>query len=437
MNLKKRFCQYVIPSVGAMLVTGLYFVVDGVFVGRGVGAMALAAVNIAVPFISVLTAVSMMITMGGATLTSICFGKGDMEQADHIFRLSLLMVFGFSAFMTVVSVFFSEPIARTLGASDLLLEDTADYIKYFVMFGIFFCCSNTLSAFVRNDGNPRLAFWGMITGAVSNVFLDWLFIFPLQMGIKGAAIASGLGQVLACLVLVSHFVLKRGALTLGFPSASCGGTVQILKTGLPEFVTQMSQPVVILCYNYLILRIYGEIGVSAFSVISYILVVVIGVFTGLAQGIQPLLSRSFGVGDLAEEKSVFRMGVRTNVLLAAIIYGIMLMFGDQIISVFNNDPQLIALGYQCIRMYGLSFLFAAVNIVYIIYYLATKRTPQALLLSGFRSFVASTAFIFLIPAFFGPDAVWTGMIAAEAAAGGAAYLMQRRGTRGKEPAFRV
>lgn len=185
-------------------------------------------------------------------------------------------------------------------------------------------------------------FWGMIVGAVSNVFLDWLFIFPLQMGLVGAAIASGLGQVLACLVLSTHFIRKQGLLSIKLPSFSIHSMGQIIKVGTPEFITQMSQPVIILCYNFIVLDTFGEIGVSAFSVISYILVVVIGVFTGLAQGIQPLLSRSFGEGDKENEKFFFHKGLRLNIALAAVIYGVMLVFGKGIISIFNSDTQLIA-----------------------------------------------------------------------------------------------
>ncbi|SKC69126.1 MATE family efflux transporter [Maledivibacter halophilus] len=410
----KQFYQFVIPSIGAMLVTGLYFVVDGIFVGRGVGTSALAAINIAVPFISILTAVSMMITIGGATITSIHFGKGEKAEANNTFRLSVLMVLAFSFTMTVISFLFSENLAKILGASDLLLKDTADYIQYFVMFGIFFCGSTTLSAFVRNDNNPRLAFWGMIVGAVSNVFLDWLFIYPLKMGLVGAAVASGLGQVLACLVLSTHFIRKKGELIIAFPKLSKPLAFQIIKTGIPEFITQMSQPVTILCYNFIVLKAFGEIGVSAFSVISYILVVVVGVFIGLAQGIQPLLSRSFGEGEKEKEQYFFRKGLRLNIFLAAIIYVIMLSFGKGIISIFNNSTELIELGYECIKVYGICFIFAAANIVYTIYYLATKRTKQAVIFSVLRSFIANSIFIFLMPALFGEQAIWTGMIVAEA-----------------------
>ncbi|QSX06263.1 MATE family efflux transporter [Sedimentibacter sp. zth1] len=413
MSDKKQFYRFVIPSIGSMLVTGLYFVVDGIFVGRGVGTNGLAAVNIAVPFISLLTAISMMITMGGATLTSISFGKGENKKANNYFNTSLLLVLLFSLGMTAISVLFPTQLVKFLGASNMLIESTATYLKYYVIFGIFLCGSSTLSAFVRNDGNPQLAFWGMIIGAISNVFFDWLFIFPLQMGIKGAAIASGLGQILACIVLSAHFMCRKGVLKIETIAREKGIITQIIKAGIPEFVTQMSQPVTILCYNNIVLNTFGEIGVSAFSVISYIIVVILAVFIGLAQGIQPLLSRSIGEGNREKENFFFQKGLQFNILLSCIIYLIMLIFGKAIISIFNNDAELIKTAYNCIIIYGISFIFASVNIVYTTYNLATKNTKVAMMIAVLRSFICNSIFIFLMPALFGINMVWTGMIVAE------------------------
>ncbi|WP_066497821.1 MATE family efflux transporter [Abyssisolibacter fermentans] len=409
----KKFYQFVIPSIGAMLVTGLYVVVDGIFVGRGVGTNGLAAVNIAVPFISILTAVTMMITMGGATITSIRFGKGENTEANNVFSTSIFMVMCFTLFMSIISVLFPQGIAKLLGASDILLDDTASYLKYYVLFGTFFCGSMTLSAFVRNDGNASLAFWGMIVGAVSNIFLDWLFIFPLQMGIKGAAIASGLGQVLACLVLSIHFIRNKGVLHIAKPKQEQRLKLQIIKVGTPEFITQMSQPVTILCYNLIVIKMFGEIGVSAFSVVSYLIVIILAVFIGLSQGIQPLLSRSVGEGNKEKEKYFFQKGLQVNLFLSVVINIIMFVFGRNIISIFNSDNELVRIAYNCIVIYGISFIFASLNIVYTTYNLATKRTKDALIIAVLRSFVCNSIFIFLMPILFGEKGVWLGMIVAE------------------------
>ena len=413
MSNSKQFYNFVIPSIGAMLVTGLYFVVDGIFVGRGVGLNGLASVNIAVPFISILTSVTMMITMGGATLTSICFGKKQIKQANNYFNTSLLFVFIFSLSLTIISLFFSKHIASLLGASDILLNGTAEYIKYYVMFGIFFCGSLILSVFVRNDGNPRLAFWGMIVGAVTNIFLDWLFIFPLGMGIKGAAIASGLGQFLACITLCTHFIQSKGNLKIQMPKVEFEDIKNIIKVGSPEFITQMSQPVTIFCFNIVVMHFYQEIGVSAFSIISYILIIIFSIFIGLAQGIQPLISHSYGTGNKEKEQYFFKKGLYLNVILSLVVYVIMLVFGKSIISIFNNDPTIIDIGYDCIKIYGMSFIFAASNIVYTTHFLATKNTKKAMFIAIARSFVLNSIFIFMLPILFGIDYLWSGMIIAE------------------------
>lgn len=270
-----------------------------------------------------------------------------------------------------------------------------------------------MSAFVRNDGAPRLAFWGMVVGAVSNIALDWLFIFPLQMGVKGAAIASDLGQVMACLLLSTHFIRRKGALSLSVRVLEPGLRREILLRGLPEFVNQMGQPVTIFCYNLLVMRLLGDIGVSAFSVVNYLVVITTAVFMGVSQGVQPLISRSFGEQNETRERFFFQKGLKVNFLLALSVNLIMLVFGKGIISVFNSDAQLISIAYSCINTYGISFLFASVNIVWITHLLATKRTGQSILLSVLRGFLCNTLFIFLVPALLGDRAVWTGIIVAE------------------------
>ena len=296
----KNFYAYVIPSIGSMLVTSLYVVVDGIFVGQGIGTNALAAINIAGPYIMAIIAVSMMITVGVATMCGINLGKKDVKTANTFFMTSMKLIIGLSLTVTVLSFLFPMQIARLFGASDLLVVDTAIYLKYFVLFGIFFCSAMALAAFVRNDGDPKLAFWGMISGGIANIFLDWLFIFPLHMGIVGPAIASGLGQTLSCLVLLTHFWRKKGVLRVAKQPFAGADVHEIVKRGTPEFMNQLFQPITVLCYNLLALHFFGEIGVAAFSVVYYVLTITVSVFIGLSQGVQPLISRSFGEENHAE-----------------------------------------------------------------------------------------------------------------------------------------
>lgn len=291
------------------------------------------------------------------------------------------------------------------------------YIRFYAMFDIFFCLSMFLAAAVRNDGNPALSMWAMLVGAISNIFLDWLFIFPLQMGVSGAAIASGIGQVLSCILLLFHFVLKKGNLCIRLKDMKYVKEIslcrKIVLRGTPEFVTQMNQSVTVFCYNLVVFRILGEMGVSAFAVVTYLLSLSVGLFTGVSQGVQPLFGRSFGNGDKKSEQNYFKLGIITNAGVALSIYLILFFFGKQIIPVFNGDSRLISIADTALKVYGISFIFAALNIIFTIYFLSTKQTSRAVLVSVLRSFLLNTLFIFLLPAIFGEKALWGGIIVAE------------------------
>ena len=422
---RSNFFKYIIPSIGAMLVTSLYVVVDGIFVGQGVGHNALGAINIAGPFIMVVVALSMMVTVGGATLSAIALAKKEEKEASRYFTLSMLLIVAFSVIMTLLTSFASEPIVRLLGADDTLASDAACYLKYFVMFCVFFTSAQALAAFVRNDGSPNLSFVGMVLGGVSNIFLDWLFIFPLEMGIKGSAIASGLGQILSCSILLSHFFMKKAKLKLSLSGFQGHDILEICKRGTPEFMNQLFQPITVLCYNLLAMKVFGSIGVDSFSIVYYVLTITVAIFVGLTQGTQPLISKAYGEGDKEGEKYYLRMGALVNLGLALVVYIFVALLGKQIIWCFNSNEELIEIGYQCMLIYGISFLPTSLMIVIISNYTAKKETLKALSLSSIRCLVLIPIFVFLTPLIFGNSVLWLGITLAELVALGIALLMDK------------
>lgn len=213
MNPKiKSLFSYLVPAMGGLFVTYLYNVVDGIFVGQGVGSAALGAVNLAVPFITFSVAVAAMFPMGGATIVAIRMGRKDKEGANRAFITSLSLTLVLSVALMVIGMVFSRQIVTFSGAKGLsaqMREMSAQYLFYYSAFSVPTLISACLSVFVRNDGSTTLSFVGMCAGAAANIFLDWLFLFPLDMGIVGAAVASGLGQILSILILLSHFILKK------------------------------------------------------------------------------------------------------------------------------------------------------------------------------------------------------------------------------------
>lgn len=409
----KQILRYVVPSVSAMVVSFTYNMVDGMFVGQGVGPSALASVNLAMPFTQIMTGLASMLAIGGATAMAIYKGKEDKERANQVFLTSTLLVIIAGLMMTAIGFFTPTQIARLFGATDLLLERTATYIKWYSLFSIFFTATILGNAFVRNDGSPGLAFWGMIVGAFSNIFLDWLFIFPLQMGIKGAAIASGLGQLVSCLVLAIHFLRKKGILRIERFSVTLKQCREVIICGLPEFVIQISQPMTIFCYNLVILHYLGESGLTAFAGVTYMMVIMLGVFFGISQGIQPLIGASYGRRENHKVQYFFQAGLLINLILSAGLYSIYVLIGPFALKLFITDHSLIPLAYTALKGYGFAYIPAAINIIYITYFLSIRKSMQAFWISCSRGLVLNCLLIFALPALFGAKLIWIPLVVAE------------------------
>ena len=312
----KTLCRYIFPAVGGLFATYLYNVVDGMFVGQGVGTAALGAVNIGVPFITFVVAIAAMFPMGGATVAAIRMGRGDREGANQAFLTALGLTLAASLLLTAVGMAFAQQIVDLSGARQLSAEMRAmsrDYLFYYSAFSIPMLLSTCLSVFVRNDGSPALAFWGMCAGAAANIFLDWLFIFPLQMGVIGAAVASGLGQVLSVLVLLTHFLRGRGQLRIRLFRPGWALVKKICKRGVPEAMSQLTTPVTALCYNLVLSHMVGDL--------SFLYSLANAILSGVAQGLQPLWGSGYGKRDTAGLRFCLRRGLAIDLALAVLIWG--------------------------------------------------------------------------------------------------------------------
>ncbi len=412
----KNLWRYIFPAMGGLFVTYLYNVADGIFVGQGVGAAALGAVNIGVPFITFAVAVAAMFPMGGATVVAIRMGRGDREGANYAFMTSVALTLLVSVLLTAAGMVFCEQIISMSGGRTLsgaMRDMAADYLFYYCAFSVPMLMSTCLSVFVRNDGSPALSFVGMCVGAGANIFLDWLFIFPMKMGVVGAAIASGLGQVFSVAVLLSHFVRKRGSLRFRRFPVSGALIGKICKRGVPEAASQLTTPVTALCYNLMLARLVGDIGVSTFSVLSFIYSLVNAILSGTAQGLQPLWGLCCGERDTDGMNLYFRWGIRINAILSVVIYGLLFLFAEPVIQIFNRDPELVQNASAALSLFGLSFIPMALNLIDTAFLYSTKRTLQADAISLSRGVVLKAAAIFCLPVLLGGDTIWLAPLAAE------------------------
>lgn len=281
---------------------------------------------------------------------------------------------------------FSRQIVVLSGAGKLsqtMQTMSADYLFCYSAFSVPMLMSTCLSVFVRNDGAPGLSFAGMCTGALANVFLDWLFIFPLHQGVTGAAVASRLGQICSLLVLLTHFARKKGTLRIQFFHSEVVLMKKICRRGLPESVTQLAIPVTALCYNFMLASLVGDLGVSTFSVLSFISSLANAILSGVAQGLQPLWGRCFGRQETEELEWYFHCGLIINTILSLCIYGFLCLFDTPVIRIFNDDIHLV-------------------------------QTASADLIAVSRGIVLKALAIFTLPMIFGVSAIWIAPFAAEA-----------------------
>lgn len=271
-------------------------------------------------------------------------------------------------------------------------------------------CNHLLQCFVRNDGNPSLSMAAMITGSFSNIVLDYIFIFPLQMGIFGAAFATGLSPVISMLVLLPYFIRKKNSFHLTAPDftqikRSAG---KILANGIPPFLTEAASGVVMFLFNFIILRISGNVGVATFGVISVISLVVISLYTGLSQGIQPLISQNHGAENKETIQTLLNYSLITSVILSIIIYGIIFFNAPHLVSVFNSEQDILLADYAIpgLKIYFTACPFIGFNIVLSTYFISINQPLPAQIISILRSFFVLIPMAFLLSYFFGMTGVW-------------------------------
>ena len=421
----KKLLKLVLPSVLSQVCMFLFTIVDGIFVGNGVGATALGAVNIVLPYILILSALYMLVAVGGATVTAIRFGRGDKEGANLAFLHAFAAIFAVSVVLTVVGVCFTRQLGYLLGANEAYIDYVTDYTFWYSVFIIPAGLSILLQFFGRNDGASMLVMVSTAVCSALNIFLDWLFVFPMQMALKGAAIATGISQAVGFLMLLSHFVLKKGDLRIRRFRPDAKLFRKILMRGAPESIAQFASPVSILCLNYVMLRMIGEIAVNAFSVIGYIASFSVAVFYGVSEGAQPLIGNAYGEKNESDLKFYFRVSLLIAFVGSLLLYLLFLIVSPNICRLFGLDAETLAFTVQKLPKYAINFVFMSLNTILSAYLYSTKRTGAAVTLNLLRSFVFTVSVILILPALFGAELIWYTAAVYEALSLLAALLLVR------------
>lgn len=415
MNITKQFIKYVSQNIFGMLGISCYIIADTFFIAKAAGAKGITVLNLALPVYNLIFAIGSMIGVGAATRFAILRAQKE-ERAEHFFSNAVFSVCLISIVFIIAGALVPDRILAVMGADEEIMRLGEEYTRIFLLFTPFFMLNYIVSAFVRNDNAPALAMMGTVAGSLSNIVLDYLFMFPMGMGLAGAALATASSPVISILICGSHFFTKKNTVRFLLRKPSFVLLKQSCKLGVPAFIGEMSSGVTTTVFNYLILGIAGNMGVAAYGVVANFSLIATAVFNGVAQGSQPLVSRYYGKGDKPSTGKLLRLGLGTAFVIAVLIYAVVFLFTGRLVSLFNseNSQALAEYAWEGMRLYFAGFVFAGFNIVGAGFLSATERSKSAFAASVMRGVAAIVGCSFLLSYLLGFRGVWLSFVTAEA-----------------------
>ncbi|MCI5629476.1 MAG: MATE family efflux transporter, partial [Clostridium sp.] len=341
-NERKVFYHYLIPSICSTLVTSIYILVDTLIIGQGVGAEGISALNIFLPFFTIYNGIGLMFGLGGGILISIEDGIGNKKKADSYFNSAFIGVIIIGIIFTLLTNIFLKDLAYFLGANENSIDLVMEYGRCISLFIPTFIASNFLSPIVRNKKSPKLAMMSVLIGAGLNIILDYIFVFPMNMGMIGAALATVIGSLTTSLVLLTHFIKKENRIQLSLKEVSFEMIQKIIGCGGSTFLMEVASGFVIFIFNIQILKYIGDIGIVVYGIISNCVIVGMALFNGVAQASQPIIATNYGAKENKRVQTVLKYAMITTILIGGILFAIVFVFTEEVICTFvKADEQII------------------------------------------------------------------------------------------------
>lgn len=385
----KEFITYSSLNVFSMIGLSCYILADTFFVAKRLGPDGLTALNIAIPLFSLIQGSGLMLGMGGAIRYNIFRSRGNTSGGNAAFTHSIVMAACLAAVYLIMGTFFVKPISYLLGANAQIAAMTQTYIRVLFFFSPAFLINNIMQSFVRNDGKPQLAMAAMVSGSLSNIVFDYILMFVFNMDILGAVVATGFSPVVSMIVISPYLIKRKNNFRLKKCKPSAKIIKNILSGGLPSLVTELSSGVVIIVFNMFILRLEGNIGVAAYGVIANLSVVVVSIYTGIAQGIQPIVSKYYAVGNEKNVRSILKYAIIAVTFLSVIIYAVVFFKADFITELFNDSgsEKLAEIAEYGLKLYFIGCIFAGINIVLSSFFISADKPKPANIITFARGFV--------------------------------------------------
>lgn len=414
----KRLLRFVLPSIGMMIFTSIYGMVDGFFVSNYVGKTEFAAVNLIMPFPMMLGAFGFMIGTGGTALVSMTIGQGKKQEANEIFSMLIKVLIIVGIALSVFGIAFMKEIALFLGATEDMLEHCVTYGSILMASMTPFMLTNTFQSFLVTAEKPDLGLKITVAAGVTNIILDYLFIGVFRWGLIGAASATGISQLVGGILPLIYFMRENDSqLRLVPAKINFRHLGKTCFNGSSELMTNVSLSLVNMLYNLQLMKYAGENGVAAYGVIMYVNFIFVGVFIGYAFGSAPIIGYNYGAGNKEELQNVYRKSLLFNLVSGIGMCIIAILTSDILAGIFvGYDAELFEMTKRGFAIYSISFVVMGLNIYASSFFTALGNGLISAILSFLRTLLFQLVCVLALPLVFDLDGIWLAIVAVESMA---------------------
>ena len=406
------YARYLIAATGSALVYSVFGIVDAAMIGNYHGPVGNAALAVFSPIWAVSYCLGLLSGVGGGVLFGNARGKGDEESAQAYFSVTVLLGAVLSVMAVLIIGLFRTPLLRLFGGDDTLIPLCTDYL-FPILFALPCCVFvNIWSSFLRNDGAPVLPAVAVIAGGCLNILGDYLLIYRMDLGIRGAGIATAAGLYLSNLIMLFHFLCKKNTLRLG--RAHWGFLREIVSSGFPTAVNDLALGILAVLFNRQIMTWLGTEALAVYGIATLIATIIQCIAYGIGQAAQPILSENHGAAQFGRVRECMRCGIWTSFVLGTAATVLVYLLPETLVRLFTvPSTEVLAISPGILRVYGLSFLFLPFNIFATFYFQAIMKERIALAGSVTRGVILSGVLVLLLPAMFGPGSIFWAMPVSE------------------------
>ncbi len=415
-SIWKLFQRFVFPAIIGILVAGVQTIIDGYFIGNGVGSQGLAGVTLAFPVVLCIVALAVMMGMGSSSLIALELGRSNRYKAGKIVSNVFPLVFLVAAVITIAGVAFSESLLSLFAAPVVVQDMAKDYLYVIFLGSVFLLLTITLDPLVRNDGYPMISMYIMVISVLINLVLDYVFVMRMDMGVTGAAFATVIAFSVSAIRLTLHFFSSKAGLRVSFGSMifEMQTVKRIMEAGLPSFAMQMSVSVLSFAHNFVLLQYGSDADISAYGIMGYSFSIFYMLFEGIALGVQPIIGFNYGAGLYGRVCRTLKLAMAACVAVGVLGFLIFFLFPEKVVQFFTpDDPLLLEVTVGGMRIFVLSLIVQGVVVVNATYFQSINRVRSALFIHLGKIFIFLLPLLFTLPMVFGLKGVWLATPAAD------------------------